>query len=384
MRTPLSSRSAIVGLLGGAPPQVRLDHPGVALDLLRLALRDLLPEVEDRDAVGDPHDHLHVVLDQEHRDPLVADLLDQAHQRRLLRRVHPGGRLVQEQERRPSPHGPGDLEATLIAVGEVLRQLVRVPVDPHEPEQLDRAIDGSLLLGPLSRRAEHGAHHIGMVVRIDPDHDVLEGGHQGEQPDVLERPADPEARDLEGTAGPFHQREQRNRSRLEQLLALEPNGSVGGRVDPGDHVEERRLARSVRPDEAEDLALPDDEIDVVERAETPEHLRDPGGLQDGAHRACSWTSYTDASRVSPPPSSRARRRLGISPCGRRIMTMMITSPNTRNRESPSARNRSGRKMMRLAPTIGPAKPPMPPRTTIARMITEPKSDETSWHASGTT
>src|SRR6266545_3307528 len=78
-----------------SPPQVRLDHMRVVADLLRLPLGDLLPEVEDRDPVRDPHDYLHVVLDQQDRDPFVSDPLDQPHQGRLLSRVHPGRRLVQ-------------------------------------------------------------------------------------------------------------------------------------------------------------------------------------------------------------------------------------------------------------------------------------------------
>src|SRR5215216_2100406 len=47
--------------------EVGLDHLWVALDLGRVALRDLHPMIEDRDLVGDAHHDLHVVLDEDDR-----------------------------------------------------------------------------------------------------------------------------------------------------------------------------------------------------------------------------------------------------------------------------------------------------------------------------
>ena len=44
------------------------------------ALGDLLAEVEHDDPVGDAHDQAHVVLDEQHGEPSVADLADQVHQ----------------------------------------------------------------------------------------------------------------------------------------------------------------------------------------------------------------------------------------------------------------------------------------------------------------
>ena len=60
----------------------------------------------------------------------------------------------------------------------------------------------------------------------------------------------------------------------------------GGRVvDPGDDVEERRLAGAVRADQADDRALGDVEADVVDGDEAAEPLRDVlGAEQDRALR----------------------------------------------------------------------------------------------------
>ena len=51
------------------------------------------------------------------------------------------------------------------------------------------------------------------------------------------------------------------------------------RVEPGDAVEDRALARSVRPDQAEDLALVDLERDLVDRPQGAEPLGEPGYVE---------------------------------------------------------------------------------------------------------
>src|SRR6266568_2113246 len=72
------------GALLGRLPQVRLDDARVGPDLGGVALRDLLPVVEDDDLLRDAHDQSHVVLDEEDGDVLVQDLVDQLHQVDLL------------------------------------------------------------------------------------------------------------------------------------------------------------------------------------------------------------------------------------------------------------------------------------------------------------
>jgi hypothetical protein len=56
------------------------------------------PIIEHGDAVGDIHDHAHVVLDQQDGDAeLVAQHLDESRCLGSLARIHPGGRLVEQQ-----------------------------------------------------------------------------------------------------------------------------------------------------------------------------------------------------------------------------------------------------------------------------------------------
>ena len=57
------------------------------------------------------------------------------HRRRLVR-VHPRGRLVEQQQRRLARKGTRQLEATLVAVGQVLRQLIVPTGQPDQGEPL--------------------------------------------------------------------------------------------------------------------------------------------------------------------------------------------------------------------------------------------------------
>src|SRR5512141_1537234 len=49
------------------PPEIRLEHLGIVLHLLRQALGDLLTEVHDVDAIDQSHHEVHVVLDEQDR-----------------------------------------------------------------------------------------------------------------------------------------------------------------------------------------------------------------------------------------------------------------------------------------------------------------------------
>src|SRR5688500_9627320 len=91
-------RMVVIGsMLHRSGTEIGLDHLGVALHLTGTSVGDLLTVVEDGDPVADSHHDLHVVLDDQHRDVVVADLADEPHEPCLLRRIHPGSRLVEEQ-----------------------------------------------------------------------------------------------------------------------------------------------------------------------------------------------------------------------------------------------------------------------------------------------
>ena len=96
------------------------------LDLGGRALGDLLAVVEHRDALGDAHDDLHVVLDQQDRHrPLLAEPGEEVGERGRLLRVHAGGRLVEQEQLRLRRERARELEPALVAVGEVLARARR-------------------------------------------------------------------------------------------------------------------------------------------------------------------------------------------------------------------------------------------------------------------
>ena len=84
------------------------------------------------------------------------------------------------------------------------------------------------------------------------------------------------------------------RRRAQQALAVEGDLALVRLVQPGDQVEERRLARAVRADQADDLALAGVKRDVVDGddpAEPPRHVlnreQDHGAGLYGASQADS-------------------------------------------------------------------------------------------------
>src|SRR5205823_7310250 len=123
------------------------------------------------------------------------------------------------------------------------------------------------LLVSLTLRFEQSVPDFGVHPRMLTNPDVVEGGHVGEESNLLKGPTDAQLRDSVG---------------LEpgDVCALEDHGARGRRVDAGDRVEERGLPGAVRPDQREDLALADLKGDLVDGREPTEALRQGVHYQD--------------------------------------------------------------------------------------------------------
>src|SRR5579864_1813646 len=94
---------------------------------------------------------------------------------------------------------------------------------------------------------------------MHPHQDVLERRHMLEEADVLEGP-------------PHAALGDRVRRLAGDVLAEKGNPARRRSVDAGEHVEEGRLPGAVRPDQRDDLATRDDEVDVVDGDEAAELL----------------------------------------------------------------------------------------------------------------
>ena len=78
----------------------------------------MLPEVEDRDPVGDLEDVVEVVRDHHHRHALAGQPLDQVEHLRGLRHAQRGGRLVHDDQLGLGQHGLGDRHRLALTAGQ--------------------------------------------------------------------------------------------------------------------------------------------------------------------------------------------------------------------------------------------------------------------------
>src|ERR1019366_1655917 len=237
--------------------------------------------------------------------------------RRLLR-VHAGGGLVEQQQLGLGSQRAGDLDPPLITVGELHGQLLeRAGAQTDVGEQLGGPIPHLALLPAHPRRPEDRPHHNGAHTWVATDHDVLQRGHRAEQADVLKRPRDTEAGDhvRPGAAD----------------VALAEHDPSGRRlVQAGEHVEQRRLARAVGPDQGHDRVTRYVERYVVDCDQPAELLGDPLGADDrdrfwrgcGRRHGVPSTSWASSAAISAV-SSRRRLRSGSRPWG--LSTITITS-----------------------------------------------------------
>src|SRR5919112_1798364 len=290
----MSSSSSRGTLARPGRTEVGFYHLRVLAHLGGRSLGDLLSVIQHRHPVGDAHDHPHLVLDEQHGDPAVlTETPDQVGQPGCLLRVHPGSRLVQQQELRLGGQGPGYLQPPLVPVREVLGEHLP-PLDAGEVQELGGLLAGFALLAPRSRRAEDGTDDAALQARVHPGEHVVHRAHGAEEPDVLEGAPDTHPGPAVGSVARYVAAEKREVAR-------------GYFVESAHHVEERSLAGAVRPDQADDGTLRYVVVHGTDRDAPAESLGDPTCHQyvgvTGASALLSHGSTHSSPRVraSPPP-----------------------------------------------------------------------------------
>src|SRR5262245_58079809 len=148
---------------------VLADHARVTANDVRRSLADRPTLGQDMDPLRQAHDQAEIVIDDEDSAPLL--LPDHANGLEEVVRlglVHPGGRLVQEEEAWPPRQRPGDLDSPLLSVRE---SPCKAPAIASEPDALEKL-----------------AHVLPGSSACDCSHlDVLFDRHVREEPDLLER-----------------------------------------------------------------------------------------------------------------------------------------------------------------------------------------------------
>src|SRR6267143_2092864 len=245
-RPPKPARSSALAT------EIGFNDPLVRLDGARRPFRDLLTVVEDEHGLAEAHDHLHVVLDEQHDLARVAQPAHRVQQIVEERAVDAGGRLVEQDQRGIGHEHAYELDELLLAVGEVARVLSGQLAEPHELQQL---------AAPALRLRVRAARD---------DEQVLQRRQLREDADDLEGPADAAAGDLPG---------------LEAVDALAAEAHAAGveALDAGDAVEQRRLAGAVGTDEAVDAPGLQRQGDVVDGGHATEALAYTLDREHGRH-----------------------------------------------------------------------------------------------------
>ncbi len=137
------------------------------------------------------------MLDEQDRKlELVPGLLDEPHQLDLLRGIHAGRRLVEQQQLRTRGEGAHDLEPALFPVGQAARGRIAEARQVKQVEQLvDPMKDARLVVGKCPRPQE-GVRGPCFAVEVAGRADVVENREAAEEPDVLECAGDAARDDL--------------------------------------------------------------------------------------------------------------------------------------------------------------------------------------------
>src|SRR5690606_21556703 len=148
------------------------------------------------------------------------------------------------------------------------------------------------------------------------DHQVVEGADPVEHAGHLEHAQHAQARELRGIE-PQH------------AAAVEPHLARIGPQVAGEHVEQRRLAGAIGPDQADQLALRHVHADAVERLEAAEALADLANLEQCHHAPFAAPAAprrrAKAPRASPQRPSRKKRAKMITSRAKTIIWMLPTS-----------------------------------------------------------
>src|SRR5499427_3056264 len=241
--------------------QIGVDHLLVALDFLGRAVGDPAPVVEHDHAIGKIHHHAHVVLDQRDRGAeLVVDVENVARHVLLLLEVHAGHRLVQQQEVRLHCERAPELDALLQAVGQPADRDLADLRDLEEVDDLFGLDAMRDLLGERRPGAQDLPEQAAAHLEGAAGHDVVERRHAAKQGNVLEGARNAAARRLVGThAGTG--------------FSLERDATLLRMIEAVDDVEHRGLAGAVWADDGANLAAPDVECDLGQRAHAAEGQR---------------------------------------------------------------------------------------------------------------
>src|SRR5258708_3447155 len=220
-----------------ADDAIFLDRAGLAIQRI-----DGTAIAQHGDAVGDARHLVELVRDQDRGHALGAKLEQEIEQRRAVTFVEARGRLVENQEAHLFGQRLGDLHQLLLADADIGDQRVRRFVESHLGEQLPRPLVDRVAIDNPEPRRRAG------------DENILRDREQRDQRQFLVNDDDAERLGIIDVAEV-------------PVLALIDDAAViiSVRIDTAQHLHQGRLAGTILADQGVNLALPDREIDVVQR-----------------------------------------------------------------------------------------------------------------------
>jgi hypothetical protein len=243
------------------------DHHPSKLALRRLLFRDrgdVAPPTEHGDPVGDRHDLVELVADEDDAAAVLHHAPQTLEEAEGLLRRQDGGGLVEDEDPGAAVEVLEDLHPLLLADGQVPYGAVCLH---RHPVGLGEAADLALERGGPEDRSR----------LVPAERDVLGDREAVDETEMLVH--HPDATVDRGTGGA-------NR----RLVAEDLDRARVGPHEPCEDVHERRLPGAVLAEERVDLARPELEVDAVVRADPRKVLDDPAKRDQrllGAHRPTS-------------------------------------------------------------------------------------------------
>ncbi len=230
------------------------------------------------------------MVDDDH-GAAARDRLEQAHGLHALARAHAGERLVEQQQAGRAGEREADLQAALLAVGELRDRRVAALREVHE---FQRGLD--LLVEP--------AHRAQAAQQVEAEF-AAQCGERGDGHVLAHRQAVEQLVDLValGEAELAHV----GHALAGDVLAAKADAPGAGRHFAGEHLEERGLARAVRADDAAHLARVHAEVHALVRHHAAVVLGEAARLQDRPAEAVrQLVRRADGFRTTYAPDGRCR------------------------------------------------------------------------------
>src|SRR6185503_3688026 len=209
------------------------------------------------DAIGEIGDHLHVMLDPDHRHvQFVLDAQDEAREILALRAVEAGRWLVEQHDSGLERKRTGKADDLLDPERQASDGRVAIAFELH---QIDDALDRLAMRdfgAAYVRQEQHLGHRIGADARVTAGQQVVEHAHLREQLAVLERAGETEPGNLVRRASG-------------NVLAAETDGAAAA-IDAADAVERAGLAGAIRADQRKQLARGNRKRYVVKHGQAAE------------------------------------------------------------------------------------------------------------------